>query len=135
VKIGIVAMVANMFLNLIFCLPLMYFWNIGHVGLALATSVAAMLNAGLLLRGLLRAGFYQQQPGWAIYMLRLILASAALVAVILWLVPASADWLDWPWQRRAMEMALLCCSGTAVYFAVHWLVGTRMSHLRAPAQH
>ena len=55
VKIGIQAMVANMVMNLCFTLPLMHFWNIGHVGLALATSLAAMLNAGLLFRGLLRS--------------------------------------------------------------------------------
>ncbi|MDG2271082.1 MAG: murein biosynthesis integral membrane protein MurJ, partial [Halioglobus sp.] len=71
VKIGIAAMVANMVMNLLFTLPLMYLWNIGHVGLALATSAAAIMNAGLLLRGLLRAGFYEFQPGWSIYMVRL----------------------------------------------------------------
>ena len=66
VKIGIIAMAANMVLNLLFVLPLMYFWNIGHLGLALATSVAAYLNAGLLLRGLARAGVYRCSRGWCV---------------------------------------------------------------------
>ena len=83
VKIGIIAMVANMVMNLLFTLPLMYLWNIGHVGLALATSVAAMLNAGMLLRGLLRAGFYQFQPGWTVYMLRLLVSTACMGAAVL----------------------------------------------------
>ena len=135
VKIGIIAMVANMVMNVLFTFPLMYLWNIGHVGLALATSFAALLNASLLLRGLLRAGYYQVQPGWTIYALRLLLASAVLVAVILWLAPEPAAWLEWQWQQRALQMALLCCSGAAVYFVAHLLVGTRMLHLRPPAPH
>ncbi|MEZ5572007.1 MAG: murein biosynthesis integral membrane protein MurJ [Halioglobus sp.] len=133
VKIGIVAMVANMVMNLMLSLPLMYLWNIGHVGLALATSLAAMLNAGLLLRGLLRAGFFQLQPGWGRFSLRLLLASVCMIAALLWISPAATDWIDWQWQRRALELLLLCCVGVGVYFAAHALLGTRMSHLRAPA--
>ena len=70
VKIGIVAMVANMLLNLAFVLPLMHFSQLGHVGLALATSVAAWLNAGLLWRGLRREQVYVFQPGWGVYLFR-----------------------------------------------------------------
>ncbi len=135
VKIGILAMVANMVMNLMFSLPLMYFYNIGHMGLALATSLAAMLNAGLLLRGLLRAGFYQFQPGWPRYALRLLLASSSMVAAILWLAPDGAAWYDWRWPQRVFQLALLCGGGVAVYFAVLWLLGTRMRHLLAPASH
>ena len=54
VRIGIIAMVANMLLNAAFVFPLMWWLNLGHVGLALATSVAAWLNAMLLYRGLRR---------------------------------------------------------------------------------
>lgn len=132
VKIGIIAMVANMVMNLAFALPLMYLWNIGHVGLALATSLAAMLNAGLLLRGLLRSGFYQFQPGWAIYLRRLLFSCACMVVAVLWLVPEPSLWLQWQWQRRIGELLLVCAAGVAVYFVAHGLLGTRMSHLKAP---
>jgi putative peptidoglycan lipid II flippase len=135
VKIGITAMVANMVMNLMFSLPLMYLFNIGHMGLALATSLAAILNAGLLMRGLLRFGYYQFQPGWIPYTLRLLLASASMVAVILWLAPDGAAWYDWQWPRRVFALALLCGVGVAVYLAALWLLGTRMRHLRAPASH
>ncbi len=94
VKIGIIAMVANMVMNLLFTLPLMYLWNIGHVGLALATSVAAILNAGMLLRGLLRAGFYQFQPGWTVYMLRLLPSTACMGAAVLLISPDSSAWSE-----------------------------------------
>tara|TARA_B110000503_G_scaffold143757_1_gene248098 strand:+ start:10628 stop:12223 length:1596 start_codon:yes stop_codon:yes gene_type:complete len=135
VKIGIIAMGANMFMNLALALPLMYLWNIGHVGLALATSLAAILNASLLLRGLLRSGFYHVQPGWALYLWRLLFACACMVSAILWLVPEQSVWLDWHWLRRTGELLFLCAVGVVVYFAAHGLLGTRMSHLRAPPAH
>jgi putative peptidoglycan lipid II flippase len=135
VKIGIVAMVANMALNLLLALPLMYFWNIGHVGLALATSLAAMLNAALLMRGLLRSGFFQFQPGWMRYLMRLLLSCIGMVIVIVWLAPAEDIWLAWNWSRRSLELLSLCAAGVVVYFAAHGLLGTRMSHLRAPPTH
>jgi putative peptidoglycan lipid II flippase len=135
VKIGITAMVANMVMNLMFALPLMYLFNIGHMGLALATSLAAMLNAGLLLRGLLRAGYYRFQPGWARYALRLMLASVSMLALILALAPEVTAWYDWRWPRRVFELALLCGVGVAVYSAALWLLGTRMRHLLAPPSH
>lgn len=133
VKIGIVAMVANMVLNLVFVLPLMHYWNIGHLGLALATSVAAWLNAGLLLRGLLRAGVYSFHPGWLLYSLRLLLATGAMALAVLLLAPENAMWLGWGWQRRALEIGMVCGAGGGAYLLAHLLLGTRMRHLRVPA--
>jgi putative peptidoglycan lipid II flippase len=133
VKIGIVAMVANMVMNLLFVVPLMYYWNIGHLGLALATSVAAYLNAGLLLRGLLRAGVYQFQPGWQRYIARLLVATGSMAAVVLLLAPDSSIWLEWHWQRRTLEIGLVCGGGIAAYLLTHVLLGTRFKHLRAPS--
>jgi putative peptidoglycan lipid II flippase len=133
VKIGIIAMVANMILNLLFVLPLMYFLNIGHLGLALATSVAAYINAGLLLRGLVRERVYRMQPQVGRYVLRLVLATAAMWIVIASLVSEPAQWLAWRWDQRALQMALVCIAGIATYVVVHLLLGTRLHHLRAPS--
>jgi putative peptidoglycan lipid II flippase len=132
VKIGIVAMAANMLLNLLFVLPLMYYWNIGHLGLALATSVAAWLNAGLLLRGLLRVDVFRFQPGWGRYTLRLLLATGAMAGMVLLLAPEVSAWLAWDWRDRTREIVLVCAAGIAVYLIVHLLLGTRLRHLRAP---
>lgn len=133
VSIGIKAMLANMILNFLFVLPLMYYWDMGHVGLALATSVAAWLNAVLLLRGLLREGVYHFQRGWLIYIARLLAATAAMAGVILYRVPASADWLSWAWNTRVMEMTIVCGAGVFAYLLIHLLGGTRIAQLRAPS--
>lgn len=133
VKIGIIAMVVNMVLNLLFVLPLMYYWNIGHVGLALATSVAAFLNAGLLWRGLLRDGVYQALGGWGRYIVRLALSTLGMAATLLWLNHETSAWLGWDWQHRAWELGLLCAAGAGTYLLVHLLLGTRFRHLRTPS--
>ena len=132
VRIGIIAMVANMGLNLLFVLPLMRLWGVGHLGLALATSCSALLNASLLLRGLHREGVCRWYPGWVAYLRRLLLATLAMGALLLWLLPAPARWLAWDWWQRGAAIAALCLAGLATYLLAHWLLGTRVSQLRAP---
>jgi putative peptidoglycan lipid II flippase len=133
VKIGIVAMVANMVLNLAFVLPLLFLFNVGHLGLALATSIAAYLNAGLLLRGLLKEGVYVFQPGWALYAGRLLASTGIMAGAVLWVTPDLPQWLSWDWQRRGLEMALVVAVGVLVYLVSHLATGTRLGQLRAPA--
>ncbi|MBS1214633.1 MAG: rane protein MviN [Proteobacteria bacterium] len=76
VRHGLYAMVANTLLGIALGLELApEGW--GHAALALATALAAMLNAALLLRDLLKLRIYMPQPGWAGYLGRTILASSA----------------------------------------------------------
>ena len=132
VSIGIRAMLANMLLNVAFVIPLMLYFNLGHVGLALATSVAAYLNAVLLWRGLLREAVYRFSPAWRAYALRLLSATLVMLAVLLSLVAPIEDWLSWGWLQRSLQLALLCGAGGGVYLLVHALTGTRLDHLRTP---
>ncbi len=125
VRIGIIAMVANMVMNLAFVVPLYLYFNIGHVGLALATSLSAWLNAGLLLRGLRRIDVLAFQPGWGRFMVRLCLSTVAMVAVLWWLAPDPLAWQGWGWWQRAVELALLVAGGLAAYLLSHLLMGTR----------
>jgi putative peptidoglycan lipid II flippase len=131
VKIGVIAMVANMVLNIALVLPLMRF-DIGHVGLALATSLAAILNAYLLFRGLSKQGVYRHQPGWGKFWLRLLFASGAMAGVLLW---ASLDWLQWQEQAvwvRYLRLGLICGVGFAIFIAGLWLSGMRPRDFRPP---
>ena len=85
------------------------------------------------MRGLVREGVYRMQPQVVRYVLRLVLATLIMSAAVVWLVADPGQWLEWPWQRRAAEMALLCAVGIAAYLATHLLLGTRLRHLRAPS--
>ncbi len=124
VKIGIIAMVANMALNLMLIFPL------AHAGLALATSISAWLNTFLLWRGLKKDGVWKSQPGWGRFFLQLGLANAALAATILYLQPPVDQWMGASGLQRASDMTMLVVAGVLVYFVVLALAGVRVRHFR-----
>lgn len=133
VKIGIVAMVSNMLLNVAFVVPLYYYFNIGHVGLALATACSAYLNAALLYRGLVRSGTYHPQPGWMLLSGRYLFANGAMVLVLLMLLQRWTGWVEWAWWQRASYLAVMCGAGLSVYLASLLLSGLRLRDFRAAA--
>ncbi|MGK0498561.1 MAG: putative peptidoglycan lipid II flippase [Oceanicoccus sp.] len=131
VKIGIIAMAANMVLNIAFVLPLHYYWQLGHIGLALATSVSAMLNAGLLYRGLRQQQVYSPLAGLGPTILRLLIAAGAMAVTLVVLLPGLDQWISWLWWQRAINIVWLCTAGAGCYFGVLALVGARAHHFRA----
>lgn len=124
VSIGIKAMLLNMLFNLMLILPL------AHVGLALATSLSAFVNAGLLYRGLRKSGVYQFQPGWSKFLLQLLLSSALMLAVVLVINQETRVWLQWSGMQRAAYLAMLIAAAGFAYFAVLWLSGFRRHQLK-----
>jgi putative peptidoglycan lipid II flippase len=100
-----------------------------HTGLALASTVAAYLNASMLFRGLRRQGVYQPEPGWAKVMFAVALACIAMVALMLWQHGARDVWLLAPMAHRVRMLALLLTSSTLVYLAVLFSAGLRKHHL------
>ena len=126
VRIGVVAMVSNMFLNLLFVLPLHHYWQMGHVGLALATSVSAFLNAGLLFIALRKKAIYLPGSRWPGFMFKLAVAVAAmLVALVLvadyYTALDASLWQQLNWWQRSGTIGIICATGFAVYIAVLWL--------------
>jgi putative peptidoglycan lipid II flippase len=84
VRIAVVALVTNMVLNLAFVLPMVRLNIPGpHAGLALATSLAAWVNAGLLFTVLYRKEIYRPRAGWWRFSLQIGLAGS-LLAGLLW---------------------------------------------------
>ncbi len=130
VRIGVIAMVANMAMNIALVIPLHHYWQVGHMGLALATSLAAFINSYLLYRGLRRAGVYQPQPGWWRYAMRLAVASLAMAAVLIALIWRLDDWLAWTAMERVLRLMLICVVGGGVYLVVLVGLGLRFRHLR-----
>lgn len=124
VKVGIIAMVANMVLNLILI------WPLAHAGLALATALSAFLNAGLLGWLLRKQGVLVFQPGWGRYALQLLGGCTAMGVGLAWLAPEWRAWLDWGVWTRVGWLAVLVSAGVVVYFA--WLAafGVRIRHFR-----
>ncbi|MGD1393744.1 murein biosynthesis integral membrane protein MurJ [Vibrio harveyi] len=125
VKYGIIAMLTNMVFNAIFA----YFY--GYVGLAIATALSAFVNMALLYRGLHIAGVYQVTKRTILFIIRLMLAGAAMVAAILWQLEDMSVWLDWSFAHRSGVLGMLIALGASVYLAVVFLLGVRLKDLKA----
>jgi putative peptidoglycan lipid II flippase len=125
-------MVANMIMNLVFVAALVLTIGAGHVGLALATSLGACLNAGLLWRGLYRDGTYRFDAAWRVYLTRLVLACGAIAVVLVLLNPATATWFALDAPGRVLRIGGLCIVGLLAFVATLVATGMRPSDLRAP---
>ncbi len=133
VRIGIIAMVANMVLNLLYVLPWVWSDTPGaHTGLALATATSSWINAALLYRGLRHQGHLEHQAGWGRFILRLLAAGGAMLALLLALTPPLEHWLAADTLQRAGWLLGLIGAGAAVYFALLAATGLRPRHLRSP---
>ncbi len=132
VRIAVLAMLSNLVLNVAFVVPLATTGVRGpHAGLALATSVAAMLNAALLFRTLRREGVLDLQPGWTALGVRTVIANGVM-AGILWVGAGPLEqWLAWDWLARAWHLALWIVLGAVAYFAALGLLGMRPHQLSA----
>ncbi len=132
VRMGIIAMLANMALNVAFVVPWVHLALPGpHAGLALATSASAYLNAALLYRGLRRAGVYTPGPGWSQLARQVGVACAVLVLVLGLAMPGLEVWAAWPAWRRVLALAALVGVGTAAYGLGLALQGVRPGQLAA----
>ncbi|MGH1471412.1 MAG: murein biosynthesis integral membrane protein MurJ [Cellvibrionaceae bacterium] len=131
VKIGVVAMVVNMILNAIFVWFFMQ-KGIGHVGLALATSASACLNAFLLFITLRRQQVYEYGAGWFRFMASLLVSTVLMVIILKLLLGLWSDWVVWNWLERSGYLALICMAGLVVYVTGLLVSGLRLSHFRAP---
>jgi putative peptidoglycan lipid II flippase len=120
VRIAILTLVTTQLLNAVLVGPL------AHAGLALAISLGACLNAGLLYRGLRRHGIYQPLPGWTAFFGKVLLAVTAMGAAV-WAAAGPATWwLSAAASLRGAAICALVALGAAVYFVVLWLCGVRV---------
>ncbi len=122
VKIALVVLLVTQLMNAVL-VP----W-IGHAGLALAIGLGAILNALMLLIGLLRMGVYRPQPGWPAFIVRVVLACALLGAALFWAAQA-IDWigLQSRWHLRVAAMALALPGSALLYFGSLWALGLKWS--------
>ena len=121
VKIAIVVLVLTQLMNLVL-VPVL-----GHAGLALSIGLGALINATWLFVGLRRNGSYTPAPGWGVFALRVVFATALLGALLAW----GAQAIDWvglraqPWVRIGWVAAFLG-SSALLYFGALAATGLRL---------
>lgn len=123
VKYGVIAMGANT------ALVLILIWPLAHAGLALATSLAAFLNAGLLFVNLRRRDIYRPRAGWARFLLQLTAANLAMGLVLWFGVGDLERWLHAGARERLWHLAGLVVAGGGTYLLAVLTVGIRPRHL------
>lgn len=119
VRYGIIAMVSNMVFNLIFAIPF------GYVGLAIATSMSALLNATLLYRGLHKANVYRFSKSTFIFIAKVFSATLVMSALILFYLPAQVDWFAWGEIHRMLVLIGLIGGGAVSYLLVLVILGVK----------
>ncbi|MGH8370391.1 MAG: murein biosynthesis integral membrane protein MurJ, partial [Gammaproteobacteria bacterium] len=132
VKVGVISVVANIVLNAIITIP----WAVHglvapHAGLALSTSLAAFINAGLLYRYLRKQSVYVPASGWRALLIQTVIANAVMGGM-LWLFAGDLGvWLERSAWQRSIWLAFWIALAALVYFAVLFLSGFRLRHLRS----
>jgi len=105
-----VTVVVNIVVSLLLVGPL------GHVGIAIATTVAAWVNVFLLARGL--KGMVMPEKVFWTRCLRICIASVAM-GVIVWLgLQVLSSWFEAAFWKQCIALGLLIGLGMAVYAAL-----------------
>jgi putative peptidoglycan lipid II flippase len=128
VKIGLIAVVANMVFNLIL-VGIFYLlkWPL-HAALSLASTCSAFLNAGMLYRALVRDGVYRMESHWQKVGFQYFCGNVCMaVVLVIGLQFYQQDASQW---RRIAELLSLCELGAVAYVIGLLMAGFRPNHIR-----
>jgi putative peptidoglycan lipid II flippase len=126
VRIAILALVANVVLNLVLMGPL------GHVGVALATAISAWLNVALLALTLRRRSALTLDGRLLSRLPRIVLSTAGMAVMLWYLQPLLAGLASGGKTGQALALAALIGAGIAAYFALAQLSGAaRLGEIKA----
>jgi putative peptidoglycan lipid II flippase len=124
VRIAIWAIGANLAFNALIVIPwVIEGWPAPHAGLALSTSLAALLNALLLARGLRRSQRWQHHPGWSALIVRVLVALLAMGVVLVSFEGPLRHWFQWPAWTRIWHLSALIGAGFLIYGLMLWIQG------------
>ena len=121
VKIGIKAMVANMAFNLMLA-PFF-----GYVGLAIATTLSATLNAWLLYRGLKAKGVYELSAKTLIFIGKLVFSAGVMALVVKQLSSDFDVWLAMSFVEQVQQLTVCIILGVVSYLVMIILLGVRLN--------
>lgn len=124
VKIAIKAMVANMVFNIMLA-PFF-----GYVGLAIATTLSATLNAMMLYHGLKSAHVFQLSRKTCWFMSRLIFSAVVMALLVYQMSPEFEIWLSFSFTKQVMQLVICIASGIASYLVCLFLLGIRFSDIK-----
>jgi putative peptidoglycan lipid II flippase len=132
VRYAITGLVTGMAVNLVLFVVLRFVqFPAAHVGLAVSTSLTAWINSLLLLGHLRRHGVYHPGEGWRSFLLRIVLANAAMSLLLLALSGSLDTWIALNAVQRAWRLGWLIAAAIVVYFGALYALGLRPQDFRA----
>jgi len=99
---------------------------LGHAGLTLATSLAALFNATTLLVLLVRRRLYAPARGWGAFAAKVVVATGVMAGAIVAIAGPASAWLHAGLADRVARLALVIAGGAIAYFGALWLMGFRL---------
>lgn len=120
VKIALFTLVSTQLMNLVFIGPLK------HAGLALAISLAACLNAGLLYWQLRKHQLFAPQPGWGKFIAKLVVSVLVMCAVLIGMMCVMPAWDQGGMPIRLVRLGALVVAGVVAYFGMLAILGFRL---------
>ncbi len=131
VKIGLIALAVNFGLSVVLAWTLTRAGYAGtHAGLALAISIAALLNAWLLYRGLNRDGVMRPGKGWPALLARVAIANGVMIVCLRLLDRPLEWWLAAGAWERVGWLGIVVTAGAASYFVTLLVIGARPVQFR-----
>lgn len=131
VKVGLVAFVFNLVMNIVLVVPWVQGGFAGpHTALAIATSLGAFLNALLLFIGLRRAAVYKPEAGWGRLLLQIAVATGLMVLLLKEFLPPLSAWLEAGLLTRCLWLLVAVAAGLAIYGSALLAMGIRPTQLR-----
>ena len=126
VKVAACATALNIVLNLLLI------HSMAHAGLALATSLASLVNALVLGYLLVRQGVWVFKSAWYGLLARLVVANGLMAAALWWVSGPISLWMQWTPAQRAGHLLVVMLVAVAAYTSALWLLGLRPKQFSPP---
>ena len=120
VKIAIVTLILTQVMNLVFIGPLK------HAGLSLSIGLAACLNAALLYWQLRKQKIFTPQPGWRLFLVRLVVSVLVMAAALLGMMHVMPEWSQGTMLYRLLRLISVVVVGVVAYFATLAVLGFKI---------
>lgn len=130
-RVAVTTVIVNVVLTIAFVTPLwMNKVPAAHAGIAAATAIAGVVNALLLWWHLRRQGLYRPEPGWGLWLVRILVGLLAMTAVVLAVRGWVGEWVVMPTLWRWIWLLTAVAAGAGAYGLVLVVLGIRPRDLR-----
>jgi putative peptidoglycan lipid II flippase len=128
-KTPMIIALLSLILNIILNYFLAFYMGYGHFGLAIASSIAALLSVTLLSILLARQGLISFKILFSSFAGKILIASSALIGFLL-LIAGELDFEILDQMQRVTRLSLVVFVSIIIYFGVSHFLGIKLKDFR-----